>query len=56
MESTPASQEIKCNGNYQARKGKRRPNRGEGRAAFIHQGLHMEGSTPGKKGGREAGD
>lgn len=28
MESTPASQEIKCNGNYQARKGKRRPNGG----------------------------
>lgn len=29
-----------------------------GWAGFIHQGLHMEGSAPGKKGGRAdcAGD
>lgn len=31
---------------------------GGGWAGFIHQGLHMEGSAPGKKGGRAdcAGD
>lgn len=34
----------------QARKGRGRANGGW--VEFIHQGLHIEGSPPGKKGGR----
>lgn len=38
------------------RRGQAKEEQGEGKwgcwAAFIHQGLHIEGSAPGKKGGR----